>query len=859
MQPYDPDDKDQKFHYQQQQHANRRPWLASHSYAVEERVLFGICGRTTCYVVFGLLVVVLFFFAAVLFGTGTSELATLTKPDPSDDEEGPDDGGFSLGGVFEEILREQQGLAERADAVRSPTDCPAGQRLIMTKNGANPSGTNDANKGGVCARVLYYPNVIDVDFMDPEADACADFYQYACGAFVQDERNVGNDATFSYLYTKNMERLYDIIQNDHEGRVGHFYQSCLLEQGEARGHERSSVWLDVAHEVLGGGKEWSLEERMAHMATHDMMLPLRFSLELNPISATTAIPTLIRAGLDTDTVGSSRIARIYRIRSVLEMVPDSVIGGAGGDNVVAERAEFAADIEEAVEEAWTSSQSMLEQQQWGYSEYLRHLQSGKENHPGLMRYSELRSTLRPWFDTDAFFHAYDPSFQKRLTDSTLFWVMNREYLQNTARLLSGHTAEAWKAYFAYSLVASTMHDEGASSEDGTLLYTYQHDFDPSYALPWYRPLRFSVSEQLSMSSRHYRCVQLTQAYLPVLLDGLFVESVRDEMGSEQWELARSMALDTARQVQFELAHELRELGTDAGVAAAKKVEAIDVTVAVPRLWDRDGHGLMQERDRLHIGATDTFVDNVMRIRAFHQWLMMYDMAGSVVYSSDSQGESAVIGLDAHRMFDSLVHQVNAFYVPSLNAIVINAGIMAPPVFSGLYDPVSRFAKLGMILGHEMSHSIDMSGSHFDQFGSFHPWLSSAASDRYEHNAQCFVEAYTKRTALGNMHDGQMTLNENIADIAGFRAAYNAMFEQYNVLDGGGKDHARLNAYKRQFFISYAQLWCKSTDVQSERNYIHTSVHSVSELRVNQVVRQHADFARVFQCPKESFSICTSIS
>jgi putative endopeptidase len=216
----------------------------------------------------------------------------------------------------------------------------------------------------------------------------------------------------------------------------------------------------------------------------------------------------------------------------------------------------------------------------------------------------------------------------------------------------------------------------------------------------------------------------------------------------------------------------------------------------------------------------------------------------------------VLGLDAHRLFDSLVHQVNAFYVPSLNAIVINAGILAPPVFSGLYDSVSRFAKLGMILGHEMSHSIDLSGSNFDQFGSFHPWLSDDAAGRYEHNAQCFVDMYSTKTTLGNVHDGEKTLNENIADVAGFRAAYNAMFEEYRDLK-----HAKLDAYKRQFFIAYAQLWCKCTNNEAEQRYIKASVHSASDLRVNNVVRQHTDFAAVFQCPSSTIPTthCTTLS
>jgi predicted metalloendopeptidase len=80
-------------------------------------------------------------------------------------------------------------------------------------------------------------------------------------------------------------------------------------------------------------------------------------------------------------------------------------------------------------------------------------------------------------------------------------------------------------------------------------------------------------------------------------------------------------------------------------------------------------------------------------------------------------------------------------------------------------------------------------------------------------------------------NGQQTLGENIADVAGLAAAYDAFHRSL-----GGKPAPEAQGFTgdQQFFISFAQGWRTKTRDPSLRNLILTDGHAPARYRASTV-------------------------
>jgi predicted metalloendopeptidase len=344
-----------------------------------------------------------------------------------------------------------------------------------------------------------------------------------------------------------------------------------------------------------------------------------------------------------------------------------------------------------------------------------------------------------------------------------------------------------------------------------LYYTYHHGYDPDNSLPWKRPPRFVAFDELSFN-RESRCVQISMAYLPIIIDNYFVNEnkITSRILSEVKNIAEN--------IKNELSDYLRNKGY---IKTANKVDKIEIMSGTPNNWPINRYDLKIIKNNSHI-------ENILSIRSYHQKLMIKTMYPGKILSPDD-------------LFDSSLYIVNAYYQQQLNTIMINAGILLMPIYSDLYDNVSKYARLGVFIGHELSHSIDYLGNFFDSTGSYNPWSLDIDEDHYINKIQCFIDTYTKYTMYDNLHNGEQTLNENIADIIGFRNSYNYIFYNSN------NNHKYTNEDKRKFFTVYAQTWCSNTNKNKEKKFIENSVHSTPEMRVNNVVIQHPDFIELFNC------------
>jgi putative endopeptidase len=193
--------------------------------------------------------------------------------------------------------------------------------------------------------------------------------------------------------------------------------------------------------------------------------------------------------------------------------------------------------------------------------------------------------------------------------------------------------------------------------------------------------------------------------------------------------------------------------------------------------------------------------------------------------------------------------VNAYYAPALNEIGFAAAILQPPFFDANADDAINYGGIGMVIGHEISHGFDDQGSQYDATGALKNWWTEqdaarfkAATDRLvaQYNAYCPFPAQGGKPA--QCVKGELTLGENIGDLAGLTIAYDAYQRSLGgkpapVLDGTTGD--------QRFYLGFAQIWRHNYRPEQLANLLATDPHSPAEFRVS-VVRNLAPWYGAFK-------------
>ena len=172
--------------------------------------------------------------------------------------------------------------------------------------------------------------------------------------------------------------------------------------------------------------------------------------------------------------------------------------------------------------------------------------------------------------------------------------------------------------------------------------------------------------------------------------------------------------------------------------------------------------------------------------------------------------------------------VNAVNLPVMNALNFPAAILQPPYFDPQRPMVMDYGSIGAVIGHEISHSFDDSGSLFDATGKLNNWWTPEDMKHFQASADQLVKQYDAYQPFPGLPiNGKQTLGENIADVAGLAAAYDA----YR-LSLGGKAAPVVQGFTgdQQFFISYAQSWREKTREPLLRQQILTDGHAPAAYR-----------------------------
>jgi putative endopeptidase len=129
-------------------------------------------------------------------------------------------------------------------------------------------------------------------------------------------------------------------------------------------------------------------------------------------------------------------------------------------------------------------------------------------------------------------------------------------------------------------------------------------------------------------------------------------------------------------------------------------------------------------------------------------------------------------------------------------------LLQPPKYDSTASDAAAYGAIGAIIGHDISHFVDVLGAEYEPSGRMRRWWTATDSTKFEAVAEPIVRQFSAYQPLPDLHvNGRLTRTENVADLAGLTAA----FEAYRASLGAkaaDKDYVRRG--DREFFIAFAQ-------------------------------------------------------
>lgn len=316
-----------------------------------------------------------------------------------------------------------------------------------------------------------------------------------------------------------------------------------------------------------------------------------------------------------------------------------------------------------------------------------------------------------------------------------------------------------------------------------------------------------------------RTLDIVNAVLPDALGQLYVERYFPPEAKEQ---ITELAYDIVAAFRIRILDN-EWMSAETKIEALKKLEALQVKVGYPDTWE--------SYDDISVG--DTFADTIRN-----------------AFAASLRDDYAKFGTEVDRSeWDISPQTVNAYYAPLNNEIVFPAAILQPPFFDYQADPASNYGAIGFIIGHEITHGFDLSGSQFDAEGNLRDWWTAADRAAFMALNDRVVEQYNEIELLpGVFQDGRLTVTENVADLGGLQAAYDAL--QIQLAAEGPIEEIDGFTQEQRFFIAAATVWRMEATDAFIRLRAQIDPHASGPVRAVQPARNMDAFYEAFDIGPE---------
>lgn len=176
--------------------------------------------------------------------------------------------------------------------------------------------------------------------------------------------------------------------------------------------------------------------------------------------------------------------------------------------------------------------------------------------------------------------------------------------------------------------------------------------------------------------------------------------------------------------------------------------------------------------------------------------------------------------------------INAYYMPTANSITIPVGILRDAIYDADKNDAANYGTIGVIIGHEISHAFDATGSLYDENGNSSNWWTDSDREKYQEIQKKLENYYNTFEVLpGVFQNGLTTLSENIADLAGANCTIKLVENTPSARD--------------TYFRSYANLWASKMTDKTVNYYVNYDNHSLKKVRVNAIVSLMDEFYETY--------------
>ncbi|HEY1581243.1 MAG TPA: M13 family metallopeptidase [Terracidiphilus sp.] len=248
--------------------------------------------------------------------------------------------------------------------------------------------------------------------------------------------------------------------------------------------------------------------------------------------------------------------------------------------------------------------------------------------------------------------------------------------------------------------------------------------------------------------------------------------------------------------------------------AIAKLDGLYVGIGYPEHWDHDDFEV----------RPDDMFGNLWRSRM-----------------SNYEHERSLLGSVVDRKRWVMTPQtINAVNLPLQNSLNFPAAILQMPSFDPHASTAANYGAIGMVIGHEISHTFDSEGSAFDSKGRLRNWWTQADFAHFNAVTAKLAAQYDAYKPFPDLAlNGKQTLAENIADDAGLSAAYDAYKASLH-----GQAAPEQNGFNgdQQFYIAFAQSWAGKLRPSALRNEVLTDTHSPNHWRALEVRNQDPWYA-----------------
>jgi predicted metalloendopeptidase len=171
----------------------------------------------------------------------------------------------------------------------------------------------------------------------------------------------------------------------------------------------------------------------------------------------------------------------------------------------------------------------------------------------------------------------------------------------------------------------------------------------------------------------------------------------------------------------------------------------------------------------------------------------------------------------------------AILVFQQNAYDFSAALLQAPKYDPTESDAASYGAIGAIIAHDVSHFVDVLGADYDTTGAMRHWWTPEDSSRFQALAEPLVNQFSNYHPFPDIAiNGKLTQTENIADLAGLGAAFDA----YRLTLGSKvSDKAYVRQQDREFFIAFAQSWRSKISESAMRTQVATNDHAPESYRV----------------------------